>query len=321
MTVATGAAAFFSLPVLYVEIPENLLNDVHYLTPTLLRDAPWLALVQSGLLIAAIASAETLLCATAVDQMHQGPRAKYDRELFAQGMGNAVCGLLGALPMTGVIVRSSANVNAGGATRWSAFMHGAWLLLFVVFLASFLRLVPTAALAAILVFTGFKLVNFRVIKELRKYGWSEVAVYAATVAMIVATDLLTGVIVGIALAAGKLLLVFSRLKAELDVDSNANTAVLRLAGAATFVRLPLLAAELERAPRGVELHVDFERLNLIDHACLDLLMSWAKQHRATGGSLVIDWESLRGRFASDVGEAKPLDGASSKAEEVKEASV
>lgn len=300
---ATIAAAVLSLPVLFVEIPDNLLADVHYFHPTVLQDAPWAALLQTGLLIAAVASAETLLCATAVDQLHQGERTKYDRELFAQGIGNLTCGLLGALPMTGVIVRSSANVNAGGATRWSAFLHGAWLLLFVVFLAGFLRMVPTSALAAILVYTGFKLVNVKAIKELVRFGWSEVAIYAVTVATIVASDLLTGVLVGIGLAATKLFVIFSRLKTEFELSPDDAHAVLKLKGAATFVRLPLLASELERTPRGAELRVDFERLTLIDHACLNLLTSWAKQHRATGGSVIIDWESLRGRFASDGGES------------------
>src|SRR5687767_15919283 len=106
--------------------------------------------------LAFVASAETLLCATAVDRMHTVPRTKYDRELMAQGVGNALCGLLGALPMTGVIVRSSANVQAGARSRASAVLHGAWLLLFVSALPFVLELVPTASLAAVLVFTGYK---------------------------------------------------------------------------------------------------------------------------------------------------------------------
>ena len=84
--------------------------------------------------MALIASAETLLCATAVDKMHGGQRTNYDRELMAQGVGNTICGLVGALPMTGVIVRSAANVQAGAKTRKSAMLHGVWLLVFVCFL-------------------------------------------------------------------------------------------------------------------------------------------------------------------------------------------
>lgn len=300
IVLATAVAAGFVLPVLYVEIPDQLTSSVHYFRPSLLQDAPWGALLQTGLLVAAVASAETLLCATAVDQMHHGPRTKYDRELFAQGAGNTLCGLLGALPMTGVIVRSSANVHAGGQSRLSAFLHGVWLLLFVAVLAGVLRLVPTSALAAVLVYTGYKLVNVKAIKELAKYGWSEVAIYAVTVIVIVVEDLLVGVLVGLALAAAKLFFIFSRLRVRLETTPGADKAVLHLDGAATFVRLPLLAAELENAPRGVELHVEFERLSLIDHACLQLLMNWAKQHRASGGKLVIDWESLQARVAPDM---------------------
>ncbi len=112
------------------------------------------AILIGAISIAFIASAETLLCATAVDQMHSGVRTKYDRELSAQGVGNMICGLLGVLPMTGVIVRSGANVEAGAVTRASAILHGVWLLLFVSALPFTLRYIPTSALAAVLVFTA-----------------------------------------------------------------------------------------------------------------------------------------------------------------------
>ena len=296
VVLATIVAALLTVPVLYVEIPNNLWNEVHFPSLGLLSDVPWMALIQAGLLIAVVASAETLLCATAVDQMNQGPRTQYDRELFAQGVGNVVCGFLGALPLTGVIVRSSANVQAGGRTRLSAILHGLWLLIFVALLAFLLRLIPTSSLAAILVYTGYKLVNPQSIRELGKYGWGEVAIYAATVGTIVVTDLLTGVLVGIGLAAAKLLYTFSHLATNLEHKAGSDRATLALQGAATFVRLPRLASELEKVPARAELHVDFKDLDYIDHACLDLLMNWAKQHESTGGKLVIDWESLHARF-------------------------
>ncbi len=293
---ATVAAAFFSLPVLYVELPDRLWDGVHLPSLAVIRDANPVMLLQTALLIALVASAETLLCATAVDQLHQGERTNYDRELAAQGVGNLVCGVLGVLPMTGVIVRSSANIHAGARTRLSAILHGIWLLLFVAALGFLLRQIPTACLAAILVYTGFKLVNFQDIRKLAQFGRSEVGIYAATVFTIVAADLLTGVIVGIALAAAKLLYTFSHLKTELTVSEADRTATLELYGAATFIRLPVLAAELEAVPRGVELHIDFQHLDYIDHACLELLMTWARQHENTGGKLVIDWASLEARF-------------------------
>jgi MFS superfamily sulfate permease-like transporter len=299
VVVATLAAVLFNLPVLYVEIPDNLWEGVPFPSLAVLREADLAVLLKMAVLVAVVASAETLLCASAVDQMHDGQRTDYDRELFAQGVGNSICGVLGVLPMTGVIVRSSANIQAGGKTRLSAVLHGVWLLIFVVALGFLLRQIPTASLAAILVYTGLKLVNIKDIRKLAIFGKSEVAIYAATVVTIVCTDLLTGVLVGVFLAAVKLLYTFSHLDARVHPDpEHEGRSVLSLYGAATFIRLPVLAAELERVPRGAELHVDFQHLDYIDHACLELLMSWAGQHEKTGGRLVIDWESLHARFQS-----------------------
>jgi MFS superfamily sulfate permease-like transporter len=293
---ATIIAAVFVLPVLYVEIPANLANDIHRPTWSLIESAPWGEVLKTALLIAVVASAETLLCATAVDQIAPGSRTNYDRELAAQGVGNMVCGVLGALPMTGVIVRSSANVQAGAKTRLSAILHGVWLLVFVVALTGLLQLIPTASLAAVLVFTGYKLVNFKEIKKLREAGWGEVAIYLVTLITIVAEDLLTGVLVGLALAAAKLLYTFSHLKVEVQRDDLDGAFHMNLTGAATFVRLPKLAAALEQVPENAQLHVDLSRLTYIDHACLELLTNWAHQHEQTGGRLTIDWDSLHAAF-------------------------
>ena len=297
--VATAVAAMLLLPVFYVEIPGNLADEIRLPTSTLLTSAPWAEVVKLALLIAVVASAETLLCATAVDQLQQGSRTNYDRELIAQGVGNTICGALGALPMTGVIVRSSANVAAGARTRLSAILHGVWLLVLVVGFAGILQLIPTASLAAVLVYTGYKLINFKSIKKLRQYGWGEVGIYAATLTVIVVEDLLTGVIVGMALAAVKLLHTFSKLKVNVEHDPRHDRYVMHLDGAATFVRLPRLAAALEQIPASADLHVELDRLSYIDHACLNLITHWADQHQATGGRLTIDWESLHASFRQD----------------------
>ena len=291
--VVTALATIYKIPVLYVEVPTNLWSEIHLPSWVVFDTTPWSVFLGSGIVLAVVASAETLLCATAVDQMQTHTRTEYNRELVGQGIGNMLCGLLGALPMTGVIIRSSANVTAGARTRLSTILHSVWLLIFVSFLAFLLRLIPTAALAAILVYTGYKLVDIKAIKNLKKYGWGEVVIYFATLGTIVCTDLLTGVITGIVLSAMKLLHTFSHLETELHIDQDARQAHLQLCGAATFMRLPLLAEKLERVPQNYELHVDFEKLNHIDHACLDLLMTWARQHEETGGTLIIDWESLR----------------------------
>ncbi len=306
--VATIFAAVMRLDIQMLNVPANMFSEVT------IPNLTWLQLLfdplvlTGAIVIALVASAETLLCATAVDQLHQGERTKYDKELTAQGIGNVICGLLGALPMTGVIVRSSANVNSGAKTRLSAILHGAWLLLFVVALPFLLAYIPRAALGALLVYIGIKLINVKEIKKLWDTSKSEAGIYFATLAVIVCEDLLIGVVVGIMLSAAKLLHRFSQLELDLDVESSDQSgdnveaspvARLQMNGAATFLRLPLLASKLDEVPDSAELHVDFNHLTYVDHACLDLLMNWAKQHENQGGKLVMDWDSLHGRFSDD----------------------
>ncbi len=133
--VATIVAALLKLPVLYVEVPDSLWSEIHLPSLVVLQTVSWKVVLQAGIVLALVASAETLLCATAVDQIQSDTRTNYNRELAAQGIGNMICGLLGALPMTGVIVRSAANVEAGAKTRLSTILHGLWLLVFVALLA------------------------------------------------------------------------------------------------------------------------------------------------------------------------------------------
>jgi MFS superfamily sulfate permease-like transporter len=246
--------------------------------------------------VAFIASAETLLSASAVDQLHQGPRTRYDQELVAQGVGNSVCGVLGALPMTGVIVRSTANIEAGGKTRASTFLHGVWLLLFAAVLPFTLSYIPVASLAGVLVYTGFKLAYPKAVPGLLKFGRCEVGIYAVTVVMVVATNLLEGVLIGLGLSLLKLLYAFSHLEIRWDEDFVRNRVELHLKGAATLIRLPQLASVLEEIRPGAEVHIHFEELDYIDHACLDLLSSWERQHETTGGTLTLEWEALASKF-------------------------
>lgn len=294
--VATGLTAGFELPIDKVAVPDNVFSSAVLPSAAMLTHLFDRQVLLAALALAIVASAETLLCATAVDQMHTGPRTRYDKELASQGVGNVLCGLLGGLPMTGVIVRSSANVQAGAKSRTSAILHGVWMLLFVSFLPGVLKLIPIAGLAAVLVYTGYKLMNPKAVRELWKYGRSEVVIYFATMATIVVEDLLTGVLVGVVLSVAKLLYRFSHLRIDVQEKPSRNRTVLRLTGAATFIRLPKLAAVLDAVRPGSELHVQLERLSYIDHACLDLLMTWEKQQAATGGRLVIDWDTLHARF-------------------------
>lgn len=292
VAVVTGSAlaALLRLDIKFVDVPSNLIAAANWpdwsnwrvlFTPAVLFDA---------FAVAFVASAETLLCATAVDQMHGGKRTNYDRELAAQGLGNMLCGLFGALPMTGVIVRSSANVNAGATTRMSAIYHGAWLLLLVAAFPQVLRLVPTAGLAAILVFTGYKLINVKEMKKLASYGKPVVAVYAATLVMIVATDMLTGILVGLAISLAKLIYLLTHLGVR--VERRLDRVDVHLTGKATFIRLPKLADTLDAVPEGIEAHIHIGEIEYIDHACIDVLRVWEKQHRAKGGRVSVEWSEL-----------------------------
>ena len=233
ITAATIFASVSGLEIQMLDVKGNMFAET-----TLPTSATWFQLLfdpivlTGAMVIALVASAETLLCATAVDQMHSGARTDYDKELTAQGIGNTLCGLVGALPMTGVIVRSSANVNSGAKSRWSAIFHGFWLLLFVVALPFVLAYIPRAALGALLVHIGIKLVNVKQIKALWNTSRSEAMIFFVTLFVIVCEDLLIGVVVGIVLSAMKLLHRFSHL--ELDLERQGKVAHMQMHGSATF---------------------------------------------------------------------------------------
>jgi MFS superfamily sulfate permease-like transporter len=292
IAMASAITFAYRLPIKLVSLPDNLMSAIHLPTFNVITNSLHTDIFGAAVMVAFIASAETLLTAAALDKMRTGSRTNYDRELMAQGVGNTLSGVLGGLPMTGVMVRSGVNLSAGARTRLSAFLHGGWLLLAVVLIPHVVSRIPTSALAALLVFAGWKLANFKVLKELKRYGKGEIAIWIVTVGLIVFTDLLTGVLTGVALAAAKLLYTFSKLDIDVKVDVDGRRTDMTLKGVATFLVLPRLAEALESVEPDMQLHVHLDGLDFIDHACLDLLESWDKSHKATGGTLVLDWESL-----------------------------
>ena len=294
VVIASSVAVGFGMPINFVDVPERLLDNVTLPTFEVAAEMGFRVVLVEGIAMAFIASAETLLCATAVDHMHDGVRTNYDRELSTQGIGNMLCGLVGALPMTGVIVRSSANVEAGAKTRASAIFHGVWLLVLIVAAPQLLELIPTAALAAILVYIGYKLVNPVGIRELWARDRGEFVVYAVTVVGVVVIDLLSGVLIGLGLAAARLLLRLSRLRIELLHDDGRHDVTMR--GAATFLGLPKLAQVLESLPPGREVHLHVAGLSNVDHACLELIASFRDRYAAQGGTVVVEWDELLKRY-------------------------
>lgn len=299
---ASSVAAAFGMPINYVDVPDRLLDNVTLPTLGVVTEMGFRTVLIEGIAMAFIASAETLLCATAVDQMHDGVRTNYDRELSAQGLGNILCGIVGALPMTGVIVRSSANLEAGAKTRASAIFHGFWLLVLILAAPELLELIPTAALAAILVYIGYKLVNPAVIRELWSRNRGEFLVYVVTVVGVVAIDLLSGVLIGLGLAAARLLIHLSELQVDRQTHEGRHDVTMR--GAATFLGLPKLAQVLESLPPGEEVHLHVAPLRNVDHACLELIAGFRDRYEAKGGSVVVEWNELLSRYSGSEPPAK-----------------
>ncbi|RKT06303.1 MFS superfamily sulfate permease-like transporter [Streptomyces sp. 3211.6] len=277
---ATAAAALLRLPVETVRV-TGVLEAV---SPPGWSDFGALGsvgAVGTVVALALIASAETLFSAAAVDRMHEGPRTDYDRELAAQGVGNAVCGLLGALPMTAVIVRSSANVEAGARTRASRILHGGWLLLFAVALPQVLEVVPLAALAGVLLHAGWKLLPARAVAALWRTHRGEAVVLVVTAGSILATSLFEGVLVGLGLAVAKAAWETSHVHVE-EVWEGEELCV-RVVGNASFLRLPKLLDSLEALPHGAPVRLDLSGLRHLDHACLTALEGWERKRTPLPG--------------------------------------
>ncbi|MFD5324897.1 SulP family inorganic anion transporter [Streptomyces sp. NPDC127092] len=280
VVLATAASLGLGLPVATVEV-EGLLGVVQPPGSEAFAQLADVAVWGTIIAFALIASAESLFSAAAVDRLHDGPRTEYDKELIAQGTGNTVCGLLGALPMTAVIVRSSANVEAGARTKASRVLHGVWLLLFAAVLPFALALIPLPALAGILVHAGWKLIPFRQLAGLWRGHKGEAVVLVVTAAAIVLVNMFEGVLIGLALAVAKTAWEASHVKLEVT-DKGAGPVQAHLAGNATFLRLPKILDSLESLPQDRPVEVDLSGLHHLDHACRTALEGWAERHSATG---------------------------------------
>ncbi|MBU1375545.1 MAG: SulP family inorganic anion transporter [Alphaproteobacteria bacterium] len=295
----TLTAIGFGLDVQRIAVPESIIAAIAVPGLADFSRMAELGMIVTALAIAFIASAETLLSAAAVDRMHDGPRTKYNKELFAQGVGNMLCGAAGALPMTGVIVRSSANVQAGAVTRMSAIMHGAWILAFVALLPMVLELVPSAALAGILVVTGWRLVGLQHVRHLfDRYGLLPAAIWAATFIAVVSTDLLTGVLIGMALTVLELIPHLRRMRLKIaDNSGDGADRAVTLEGAATFLQLPRITKALEAIPDGGVLRLDTRGLSCLDHTCSEVIHEWLKAKRRAGTTIEVSPGPFAARLA------------------------
>lgn len=280
---ATAVTAGFGLPIARVEV-QGLFEAVQ---PPALGEFGGLAsgaMLGTVLAFTLIASAESLFSAAAVDRMHDGPPTRYDRELMAQGAGNTVCGLLGALPMTAVIVRSSANLRAGARTKLSRVLHGVWLLAFVVLLPQVLGLVPVAALAGVLVHAGWRLLPVREFGRMcrDRAQWGEALVLLVTGMAVVLTNLFEGVLIGLVLAVVKSAWDTSQVHLEVaGRERDDGPLRVRVLGYATFLRLPRLLDQLAQLPPERPVELDLSGLRHMDLACRTALEEWAERRAAT----------------------------------------
>ncbi|WP_230194372.1 SulP family inorganic anion transporter [Streptomyces coriariae] len=277
---ATLAALLLDLPVATVEV-QGLLGSVQPPSLSSFGELAHVGLLGTIVAFTLIASAESLFSAAAVDRLHDGPRTEYDKELMAQGAGNAICGALGALPMTAVIVRSAANVQAGARTKASRVLHGVWLLLFAALLPNVLAYIPIPALAGVLVHAGAKLVPVRGLVGLWREHRGEALILVVTAVSIVAVSMFEGVLIGLALAVAKTAWEASHIRLEV-VDKGAGPVQAYLSGNATFLRLPKILDNLEALPQDRPVELDLSGLHHLDHACRTALETWAERHSAVG---------------------------------------
>ena len=213
--------------------------------------------------LAIVASLETLLGIEAVDKLDPLKRVTpANRELKAQGIGNIVSGLIGGLPLTSVVVRSSANVSAGAKTKVSAIMHGVLLLLCVMLVPGLLNKIPLSALAAVLIFTGYKLAKVSLFKEFFQKGWDQFVPFVVTIVAILLTDLLIGIVIGIAV--GLFFMVRSNFRSSVFVVNDQNNFLIRFRKDVSFLNKPIVKKKLEDVPENAYVLIDATRADFID---------------------------------------------------------
>lgn len=284
----TLVAFALGLEVARVAVPESISAAFKVPGDGFLSPLTQPAVLLAAVAIAFIASAETLLSAAAVDRMHDGVRTDYNKELRAQGVGNLLCGVAGGLPMTGVIVRSSANVQAGAKTRLSTVLHGVWILGFVALLPWLLREIPMAALGAVLVVTGWRLVSLDHVKHLlHVHGRLPALIWAVTFVLVVATDLLTGVLVGLALSLVELIPYWRTLKLGVGQQEEGEVTRVSLKGSATFLTLTRLTSVLEALPDSRPVKLDLDNLRGMDHTTAQMLNEWLARRRKHGAAVEV----------------------------------
>ena len=259
-------------PTQLVNIPANIFGNIAF--PDFTKLFTNVEIWKAGLTIGLLATLETLLCIEAVDKLDRQNRiTPVNRELLAQGLGNMMCGLLGAIPITAVVVRGAANVDAGARTKLSAFTHGLFLLLAVLAIPMLLNKIPYASLSAILLVTGFNLCKPKLFKNMWSLGWRQFFPFMITILVILATDLLIGVCIGLLISI--YYIISNNFKAEYKInkvrENGIDTLIIKLNSNVTFLNKVKLKKVLDDIEEYSVLTIDGSESNFIDYDILEIV--------------------------------------------------
>lgn len=267
-------------PTQLVSIPGNIFRDVSL--PAFSKLFSSIDIWKEGLIIGLLATLETLLCIEAIDKLDKHNRiTPVNRELIAQGCGNIVCGFLGAIPITAVIVRGAANVDAGARTKLSSFTHGLFLLLTVIAIPFALNLIPFASLSAILFVTGYNLTRPKLFKNMWMLGPKQFLPFLITIIFILSTDLLKGVSIGLLISI--YFIVRNNFKAEYKINivmrEGREICYIKLNTNVTFLNKVKLKAALDDIPENSLLTIDGSDCNFIDYDILEIISEFDTKAR------------------------------------------
>jgi MFS superfamily sulfate permease-like transporter len=277
----TNAASNFSLrQTQLVNIPSNIFASITF--PNFSKCFSTAEIWKDGLIIGLLATLETLLCIEAIDKLDKRNRiTPVNRELIAQGIGNMTCGLLGAIPITAVVVRGAANVDAGGRTKLSAFTHGLFLLFAVLLVPFLLNKIPYASLAAILLVTGYNLTKPKLFHNMWSLGWKQFIPFLLTIIVILSTDLLIGVSIGLLISI--YFIVQNNFKAEYKITKTLHNGIeteyIKLNSNVTFLNKVKLRKVLEDVPEYSVLTIDGSECNFIDYDILEIVSEYESKAR------------------------------------------
>lgn len=286
-------AYIFHFNVNHIEISDNFWGSLTILNPNSFHSIFDFQIIKNAFIITLIASAETLLTSTAIDKISAESKTDYNKEIFAQGVGNSLAGIFGGLPITGIIVRSVANIEAGAKTRFSSIMHGVWILLFASLFPFILTYVPTSSLAAILVYTGYRLIDIKGAKNLYHISKGEFTVYAITLISIIFINLFEGILIGLILAIAKDLYKALRLNITTKDITDENKILIKLSGNITFIQIPQIADIFENLSEDKKIEINLENVYFMDHACIDFISSWEQSRQQKNCETFLDWGKIR----------------------------